>query len=78
MPNGGEAAVCFWALTNQCVFAPLNPALTLHEVEFELVDLPCHTMILMKDVTKHYPSSQVSPGSRLRWSGCTGSSRVPS
>ena len=61
MPNGGEAAVCFWALTNQCVFAPLNPALTLHEVEFELVDLPCHTMILMRDSTKHYPSSQVSP-----------------
>lgn len=46
-PNGAEAAVCFWAISNQCVFAPLNPRLTVPEVEFELVDLPCHTMILM-------------------------------
>lgn len=47
MPNGAEAAVCFWAISEQCVFAPLNPALTVAEVEFELQDLPCHTMILM-------------------------------
>jgi len=39
--------VCFWTISEQCVFAPLNPALTVAEVEFELADLPCHTMILM-------------------------------
>ena len=48
IPNGPEAAVCFWAISKQCVFAPLNPALTSAEVEFELTDLPCHTMILME------------------------------
>jgi acyl-CoA synthetase (AMP-forming)/AMP-acid ligase II len=47
LPNGTEAAVCFWAVSKQCVFAPLNPALTLAEIEFELGDLPCHTMIIM-------------------------------
>ena len=26
--NGPEAAVCFWAFADRCVFAPLNPALT--------------------------------------------------
>ena len=47
IPNGAEAAVCFWAISRECVFAPLNPGLTVPEVEFELTDLPCHTMILM-------------------------------
>ena len=45
MPNGPEAAVCFLAFTSQCVFAPLNPALTTTEIEFELHDLPAHTMV---------------------------------
>lgn len=49
IPNGPEAAVCFWAIANQCVFAPLNPNLTLPEIEFELEDLPCHTMIVMDE-----------------------------
>ena len=35
----------------QCVFAPLNPALTIAEVDFELEDLPCHTMILLSTDT---------------------------
>ena len=48
MPNGPEAAVCFLAFTSQCVFAPLNPALTASEIEFELHDLPAHTMIVME------------------------------
>ena len=47
IPNGPEAAVCFWSISKHCVFAPLNPGLTVPEVEFELTDLPCHTMILM-------------------------------
>ena len=47
MPNGPEAAVCFLAFTSQCVFAPLNPALTTTEIEFELHDLPAHTMVVM-------------------------------
>jgi len=51
IPNGAAAAVCFWAVSNQCVFAPLNPALTVAEVEFELTDLPCHTMILLEGDT---------------------------
>ena len=57
MPNGAEAATCFWALTNQCVFAPLNPALTNDEIAFELTDLPCHTMILMKNASSMYPTA---------------------
>eukprot|EP00316_Scyphosphaera_apsteinii_P011436 CAMPEP_0119313294 /NCGR_PEP_ID=MMETSP1333-20130426/28625_1 /TAXON_ID=418940 /ORGANISM="Scyphosphaera apsteinii, Strain RCC1455" /LENGTH=724 /DNA_ID=CAMNT_0007318099 /DNA_START=30 /DNA_END=2204 /DNA_ORIENTATION=+ len=48
IPNGPEAAMCFWAVSNQCVFAPLNPNLTVPEVEFELTDLPAHTMIVME------------------------------
>ena len=48
MPNGPEAAVCFLAFTSQCVFAPLNPALTATEIEFELHDLPAHTMVVME------------------------------
>ena len=48
MPNGPEAAVCFLAFTSQCVFAPLNPALTVSEIEFELHDLPAHTMVVME------------------------------
>jgi len=62
MPNGSEAATCFWALADQCVFAPLNPALTVAEIEFELLDLPCHTMIMMKEPEKYYanaPSSAI-------------------
>lgn len=46
IPNGPEAAVCFWALTGRCVFAPLNPALTVPEIEFELTDLPAAAMIV--------------------------------
>ena len=46
--NGPEAALCFWAITGQCTFAPLNPNLTAPEVDFELTDLPCHTMLLLK------------------------------
>ena len=48
IPNGPEAAVCFWALASQCVFAPLNPKLTVPEIEFELYDLPAAAMILMQ------------------------------
>ena len=47
MPNGPEAAVCFWALAGRCVFAPLNPNLTMAEVQFELTDLPAAAMITL-------------------------------
>ena len=49
IPNGPEACVCFWAVSSQCVFAPLNPNLTIPEVEFELEDLPCHTMLVLRE-----------------------------
>ncbi|KAL1498693.1 hypothetical protein AB1Y20_014004 [Prymnesium parvum] len=49
MANGPEAAVCFWAVAEQCVYAPLNPSLTAAEVEFELEDLPCHTMLVLRE-----------------------------
>ena len=47
LPNGPVAAVCFWALAGQCVFAPLNPALSEQEILFELADLPAAAMITM-------------------------------
>jgi acyl-CoA synthetase (AMP-forming)/AMP-acid ligase II len=51
IPNGPEAAVCFLGLPTRCVFAPLNPALTKMEIEFEFEDLPCHTLILQAGTT---------------------------
>eukprot|EP00747_Dinoflagellata_sp_TGD_P165277 gnl/TRDRNA2_/TRDRNA2_186348_c0_seq1.p1 gnl/TRDRNA2_/TRDRNA2_186348_c0~~gnl/TRDRNA2_/TRDRNA2_186348_c0_seq1.p1 ORF type:complete len:1158 (-),score=153.33 gnl/TRDRNA2_/TRDRNA2_186348_c0_seq1:131-3604(-) len=49
IPNGPEAAVCFLVLPTRCVFAPLNPALSAAEVDFEFDDLPCHTLILKSE-----------------------------
>lgn len=46
-PNGPEAAVCFLVFPLRCVFAPLNPAFTVPEIEFEFQDLPCHTVVVM-------------------------------
>ncbi|CAJ1442054.1 unnamed protein product [Effrenium voratum] len=48
IPNGPEAAVCFLVFPLRCVFAPLNPAFTAPEIEFEFQDLPCHTVVVMK------------------------------
>ena len=53
LPNGPEAAVCFWAISSQCVFAPLNPALTAAELDFELHDLPCALTIVLEGGPKH-------------------------
>lgn len=47
MRNGPEAAVCFLVFPTRCTFAPLNPALTEAEVDFEFEDLPCHSLVLM-------------------------------
>jgi acyl-coenzyme A synthetase/AMP-(fatty) acid ligase len=52
IPNGPEAAVSFMAFMTQCVFAPLNPALTVPEIEFELHDLPAAAMIVMRGDAK--------------------------
>ena len=56
IPNGPEACVCFWAVSSQCVFAPLNPNLTIPEVEFELEDLPCHTMLVLRETNPDMPA----------------------
>ena len=61
IPNGPEAAVCFLAFTSQCVFAPLNPALTTTEIEFELHDLPAHTMVVMARRTPTPTLTQALP-----------------
>ena len=42
-----KAAVCFLVFPLRCVFAPLNPAFTVPEIEFEFQDLPCHTVVVM-------------------------------
>ena len=42
-----QAAVCFLVFPLRCVFAPLNPAFTVPEIEFEFQDLPCHTVVVM-------------------------------
>ena len=47
IPNGPEAAVCFLVFPLRCVYAPLNPAFTVPEIEFEFQDLPCHTVVVM-------------------------------
>lgn len=43
-----KAAVCFLVFPLRCVFAPLNPAFTVPEIEFEFQDLPCHTVVVME------------------------------
>ena len=43
-----EAAVCFLVFPLRCVYAPLNPAFTVAEIEFEFQDLPCHTVVVMQ------------------------------
>ncbi|CAE7023621.1 GIP [Symbiodinium sp. KB8] len=40
IPNGPEAAVCFFAFALRCTFAPLNIGLSRDEFEFEFTDLP--------------------------------------
>lgn len=65
IPNGPEAAVCLFVLPLRCVFAPLNPALTRSEVEFEFEDLPCHSLILEHSDVKEVQRSSLdtqSPG----------------
>ena len=47
IPNGPEAAMCFYAIASQCTHAPLNPGLLEPELAFELQDLPAKAMIVM-------------------------------
>lgn len=46
IPNGPEAAVCFFAFALRCTFAPLNIGLSRDEYEFEFVDLPAKALIV--------------------------------
>lgn len=48
MPNGPEAAIAFLAFSPYCSYAPLNPALTRDEVEFEFVDLPAKAVVVRR------------------------------
>lgn len=48
IPNGSEAAVCFFAFSLRCTFAPLNIGLSRDEFEFEFVDLPAKALVVMK------------------------------
>jgi len=46
IPNGPEAAVCFFAFALRCTFAPLNIGLNKEEYEFEFIDLPAKALIV--------------------------------
>jgi len=46
IPNGPEAAVCFFAFALRCTFAPLNIGLSKDEFEFEFIDLPAKALIV--------------------------------
>eukprot|EP00438_Fugacium_kawagutii_P000788 Skav204577 [mRNA] locus=scaffold767:50576:65077:- [translate_table: standard] len=46
IPNGPEAAVCFFAFALRCTFAPLNIGLSRDEFEFEFNDLPAKALIV--------------------------------
>lgn len=53
IPNGPEAAVCLFTLPLRCIYAPLNPALTEEEINFQLRDLPCHTLLVLAGADNH-------------------------
>ncbi|CAK9056972.1 Oxalate--CoA ligase (Oxalyl-CoA synthetase) (Peroxisomal-coenzyme A synthetase) [Durusdinium trenchii] len=46
IPNGPEAAVCFFAFALRCTFAPLNIGLSRDEFEFEFADLPAKALVV--------------------------------
>eukprot|EP00440_Ansanella_granifera_P038163 gb/GFBE01041407.1/.p1 GENE.gb/GFBE01041407.1/~~gb/GFBE01041407.1/.p1 ORF type:complete len:581 (+),score=145.91 gb/GFBE01041407.1/:1-1743(+) len=46
IPNGPEAAVCFFAFALRCTFAPLNIGLSRDEFEFEFQDLPAKVLVV--------------------------------
>mmetsp|Transcript_3073 Transcript_3073/g.7062 ORF Transcript_3073/g.7062 Transcript_3073/m.7062 type:complete len:583 (+) Transcript_3073:125-1873(+) len=46
IPNGPEAAVCFFAFALRCTFAPLNIGLSRDEFEFEFTDLPAKALVV--------------------------------
>jgi acyl-CoA synthetase (AMP-forming)/AMP-acid ligase II len=46
IPNGPEAAVCFFAFALRCTFAPLNIGLSREEFEFEFIDLPAKALVV--------------------------------
>jgi len=46
IPNGPEAAVCFFAFALRCTFAPLNIGLSRDEYEFEFLDLPAKALVV--------------------------------
>ncbi|CAK9033700.1 unnamed protein product [Durusdinium trenchii] len=65
IPNGPEAAVCFLVFPLRCVFAPLNPAFTVSEIEFEFQDLPCHTVVVMSG-EDNSATLQVAAGQKVQ------------
>mmetsp|Transcript_1458 Transcript_1458/g.2712 ORF Transcript_1458/g.2712 Transcript_1458/m.2712 type:complete len:584 (-) Transcript_1458:189-1940(-) len=48
IPNGSEAAVCFFAFSLRCTFAPLNIGLNRDEFEFEFIDLPAKALVVQQ------------------------------
>jgi len=46
IPNGPEAAVCFFVFALRCTFAPLNISLSRDEYEFEFNDLPAKALVV--------------------------------
>ncbi|MDJ1175533.1 condensation domain-containing protein [Roseofilum capinflatum] len=53
LPNGPEAALAFLSMAQECVFAPINPALTEKHVLFELEDLSAVALILKRGETEN-------------------------
>ena len=53
IPNGPEAALAFLSMSMYCTYAPLNPALTAAEVEFEFEDLPAKAVIVQNDMQSY-------------------------
>lgn len=51
IPNGPEAAVCFFAFSLRCTFAPLNIGLSRDEYEFEFIDLPAKALVVQDKET---------------------------
>jgi len=51
IPGGPEAAVCFFAFSLRCTFAPLNIGLSRDEYEFEFIDLPAKGLIVQNKET---------------------------
>lgn len=65
IPNGPEAAVCFFAFALRCTFAPLNLGLSRDEYEFEFLDLPAKALVVQSKESLKTEEDQKNSGNAI-------------